>query len=226
MPKSSGATDDGSARWRTLGSCKMLQYLIQSVRGPTDPGCRLIGTAVRTGTGTTCRWYREREPTAIRQVAHGAEGRCRSWVGGQHGCEGLSAARARWAHRNTGPPGNLRSRTTFRGRGPQRYGQLKTSWKIWVNSESETRRRWRSCSESSAEHSSEGTRRLSVPFAGLTSWPDCWVTRSVATCRHAGLVGQRPFLTVRSKIPKVALRADSGTIGKRSLKSALTFDQS
>ena len=37
---------------------------------------------------------------------------------------------------------------------------------------------------------------------------------------------QRPFLTVRSKIPSVARRADSGTIGKRSLRSPPTFDQS
>jgi len=36
----------------------------------------------------------------------------------------------------------------------------------------------------------------------------------------------RPFLTVRSKIPSVARRADSGTIGKRSLSSPVTFDQS
>ena len=36
----------------------------------------------------------------------------------------------------------------------------------------------------------------------------------------------RPFLTVRSKIPSVARSADSGTIGKRSLRSPLTFDQS
>ena len=35
-----------------------------------------------------------------------------------------------------------------------------------------------------------------------------------------------PFLTVRSKIPSVARRADSGTIGKRSLRSPVTFDQS
>ena len=38
--------------------------------------------------------------------------------------------------------------------------------------------------------------------------------------------GHRPILTVRSKIPSVARRADSGTIGKRSFRSPLTFDQS
>ena len=34
------------------------------------------------------------------------------------------------------------------------------------------------------------------------------------------------LLTVRSKIPSVARSADSGTIGNRSLRSPLTFDQS
>ncbi len=38
--------------------------------------------------------------------------------------------------------------------------------------------------------------------------------------------GHRPFLTVRSRMPNVARKADSGTIGKRSLRSPLTFDQS
>jgi hypothetical protein len=36
----------------------------------------------------------------------------------------------------------------------------------------------------------------------------------------------KPFRTVRSKIPSVARRADSGTIGKRSFMSPLTLDQS
>jgi len=65
--------------------------------------------------------------------------------------------------------------------------------------------------------------------------------RAVSTLPHAGSAGvmpswnlpgkvgresHRPLLTVRSKIPSVARRADSGTIGKRSLRSPLTFDQS
>ena len=37
---------------------------------------------------------------------------------------------------------------------------------------------------------------------------------------------ERPALTVRSKIPSEARKADSGTIGKRSLRSPVTFDQS
>jgi hypothetical protein len=37
---------------------------------------------------------------------------------------------------------------------------------------------------------------------------------------------QRPALTVLSKIPNVARKADSGTIGNRSLRSPLTLDQS
>ncbi len=36
----------------------------------------------------------------------------------------------------------------------------------------------------------------------------------------------RPWRTVRSRIPSVARRAESGTIGKRSLRSPVTFDQS
>lgn len=37
---------------------------------------------------------------------------------------------------------------------------------------------------------------------------------------------QRPFRTVRSKIPKLARKADSGTTGKRSFISPVTLDQS
>jgi hypothetical protein len=38
--------------------------------------------------------------------------------------------------------------------------------------------------------------------------------------------GYRPFRTVRSKMPRVARRAESGTIGNRSLCSSSTLDQS
>jgi hypothetical protein len=38
--------------------------------------------------------------------------------------------------------------------------------------------------------------------------------------------GHAPVRTVRSRIPSVARNADSGTIGKRSLASSPTFDQS
>jgi AcrR family transcriptional regulator len=50
----------------------------------------------------------------------------------------------------------------------------------------------------------------------------------VATVRaFAGLPrAQRPVRTVRSRIPRVARNADSGTIGKRSLMSSPTSDQS
>jgi len=49
-----------------------------------------------------------------------------------------------------------------------------------------------------------------------------WLERRL----HRSASGHKPFLTVRSKIPSVARRADSGTIGKCSLMSSPIFDQS
>ena len=60
-------------------------------------------------------------------------------------------------------------------------------------------------------------------FAQRTSWRRGPDLREQGTFDHRG---HKPCLTVRSKIPSVARRADSGTIGKRSFKSPLTFDQS
>jgi hypothetical protein len=43
---------------------------------------------------------------------------------------------------------------------------------------------------------------------------------------YRGGIPYKPVLAVRSKIPSVARRADSGTIGNRSFRSPVTFDQS
>jgi hypothetical protein len=60
----------------------------------------------------------------------------------------------------------------------------------------------------------------SAPVAGSAAVKASRTTLQRRTGNH------RPFRTVRSKIPSVARSADSGTIGKRFLRSPLTFDQS
>jgi hypothetical protein len=68
-----------------------------------------------------------------------------------------------------------------------------------------------------------------------TGWGGAGVGHNNGSATRQGVVeptlerktgNHMPLLTVRSKIPSVARSADSGTIGKRSLRSPLTFDQS
>jgi hypothetical protein len=72
------------------------------------------------------------------------------------------------------------------------------------------------------------TKAQSLPARGNISPSECSQRRRRLSASHGvakdGI--QRPFLTVRSKIPSVARSADSGTIGKRSLRSPPTLDQS
>ena len=59
-----------------------------------------------------------------------------------------------------------------------------------------------------------------------TTAQDLVGTRVAMTARHHPPKRYRPLLTVRSRIPSVARRADSGMMGKRSWMSPDTFDQS